>query len=302
DEYDAVFFGSSRVYRAFSPEVFAQELKKENGELRAFNFGVGHMRSHEMNVLIERVLAMKPKRLKYVFIEVMDWTPPILEGESGHERVIAWHTPRETLSACRTVWLTDAPLAEKLEQCRTHLLHFVAHHANYGGGTRWLALHWGRDPRFHQLLADFGKGDGFVPIDQEPGRRFQERREEFLTIDYERFAKEVAAIPAENARAGALDRFNLQAQLDQQRRIDEAGAIPIYVLPNLRWGTPDMNRLYRDGHLDHVLHYNHPLKYPALYDRGHYWDRGHLNREGARIFTTILADDFAAMLESGSGD
>lgn len=292
DDYDVVFFGSSRLLRAFSPREFDRELEERQRTVRSFNFGLEYSRPHEVDALIERILALHPRRLKWVFVEVMDWTPTILERLQFHDRTLDWHTFRQTVSACRSIWRSNLPFDAKQKWIGTHWAQLAAKYTHYGDGCRRLAgpyLSEGRHQTWRRII---DRGRGFISLDQERDQKYLGRRREFLTDDFRIFANQVRQIDATNRESGHLEQFNLPAQRYQQQMIRDAGMTPIFVIPNLRWGTPSLNRLFLDGHLEHGFTFNHPSQYPNLYRRDRYYDRGHLNREGAREFSRLLAERF----------
>jgi hypothetical protein len=296
DEYDLVFFGSSRVLRAFAPNEFDGELTKRKRAVRSFNFGIGHMRAHETDALIERVLALHPQRLKWVLVEVMEWTPTILNRMQNHDRTIDWHTPRQTMSACRSIWRSDRPFDAKLQWIGTHWAHMAAKYTSYGDGYRRFSSPFLSEERHQAWRGVIDRSRGFISLDQERDWRYAGRRREFIEKYFDVFAEQVRQIDSTNREPGHLGRFSLAAQRHQQQAIRDAGVLPIFVIPNLRWGTPSLNRLFQDGHLEHGLTFNHPSKFPNLYRRDRYFDRGHLNRRGAGEFSRLLAKRFDGWL------
>ena len=107
-----------------------------------------------------------------------------------------------------------------------------------------------------------------------------------------RFLKEIEEISARQKQKGDLQHFNIRATQRQQAEIRNAGIQPIYVVPNLRWATPEFQLLRREGVIDNLIALNDPVKFPELYQVEHYFDRGHLNRSGAELFTRELARCF----------
>lgn len=297
EEYDLVFFGSSRIYRAFDPKVFCRELADRGRPLRAMNFGVGAMRPHEVSAVIRRVQATRPARLRWVMVELMHWEPTILDGMSRHPRTIDWHEPRETWSACRTEWLADLPTVERLSRCGTHVARMAQKYTNFGQGPRRVREWLGED-RLQRATRDVvAAGDGFVAVDDQPGPYYDSRRRTFLTKYYDVFLRQIEAIPAGQRRPATLENFDVAATERQQAAIRAAGAEPIYVVPNVRWGTPVLHRLGEEGVIANFIALNDPQSLPELYEPDHYFDRGHLNRRGAEIFSAELARRFADWLE-----
>lgn len=305
DEYDLAFFGSSRVYRAFDPEVFGREMASRGRPLRAFNFGVGPMRPHELNAVIRRALATRSARPRWVMVELVDWEPTFHENMSADPRTIDWHDLRETWSACRTEWLVDRPAGEKVDRpardklirCGTHLSRMAEKYTNWGQGPRRIREWVGDDRLQAPTRRVVAAGDGFVAADDETGPYYESRRRQFLTKYFDVFLRQIEEIPAEQRQPATLEHFNVAATRRQQAAIRAAGAEPIYVVPNLRWGTPVLHRLARDGVVPNFIALNDPEELPELYAAEHYFDRGHLNRRGAEHFSAELARRFADWLE-----
>lgn len=297
DEYDLIFFGSSRTYRAFDPQVFGRESARLGRPVRALNFGIGAMRPHEISALVRRVLASRPARLRWVMIELMHWEPTVLENMTRHPRTTDWHDPCETWSACRTVWLAETTTEKKLARWRTHLERMAVKLTNWGRGPRRVGewLQSGRpEPALMWWMAS---GDGFVAIDDETGRRYATRRREFLTKYWATFHRQIRDLPLGQAQPATLQRFNVTAIRRQQAAVRAAGAEPIYVVPNVRWGTPVLHLLARHGQIDNFIALNDPRALPALYTADNYFDQGHLNRRGARHFSVELARRFAGRVQ-----
>lgn len=70
DKYNAVFIGSSRIYRHIVPSEFDKLMERRGKEIKSYNFGIYSMRSLESYFFLKKILAMEPKNLEYVFIEL----------------------------------------------------------------------------------------------------------------------------------------------------------------------------------------------------------------------------------------
>ena len=292
-DYDAVFIGSSRVYRAFDPIQFETLMSDRGLRLKTYNFGVPGLRPHEMQILLDEIVAAKSARLKYVLIEVMDWYPPILDDLRKSDRTVHWHTLSNTWSAMQTVWQQETPVSTKAEQLLEHADRWLKRATNYGRGLQRIAQ-WNSLPA---QTATLDRQNGFVSTDQERGAYYDRRRASFLKDYRDISLKQIEEIDAKNRKSGSLKSFPLATLLEQQATLKAAGLIPIYVLPNVRWGTPDLHLLKSQGHVDAMLIFNLRAKYPELYVEEHYFDRGHLNAKGARHFTRLLADEFVMLIE-----
>jgi len=290
DEFDFVFFGSSRIYRCFDSKHFDRQVSATGMPMKSYNFAFQYHRPHEMNQLIAAVLASKPKRLKTIAVELMNWNPTILAAMRTHDRTPAWHTLAESISACQTIWRAKEPFEKKIQWWTIHASNCVARWINHGGGTRWIEQHFD-DPKEHtRLLAKMERGNGFVALDAETEEVYAMRFRRFREFFWDIFYKQVLMIPQKNREQGTLRHFNLSAQLAQQTMIQQSGVRALFVIPTVRQGTPVMNQLA--DHLDHFFSYNHPLRWPHLYRRDRYWDRRHMNQLGAKEFSEVFAAEF----------
>ena len=79
DEFDTLFIGSSRVYFQISPAIFDRVTRESGMPTRSFNFGIGGMYLPETGYLLEQILDLKPRNLRWVFIEYDElqtkWSP-----------------------------------------------------------------------------------------------------------------------------------------------------------------------------------------------------------------------------------
>ena len=117
NEFDAVFVGSSRVYRQISPGVFDAQVTAATGRpMRSFNLGAPSMFLPESLFVIDRILAQRPARLRWMFIELDDPKPRLEEHAGLVRREVYWHGlardgaderqhPRaRAASTCSTAW------------------------------------------------------------------------------------------------------------------------------------------------------------------------------------------------------
>jgi lysophospholipase L1-like esterase len=114
--------------------------------------------------------------------------------------------------------------------------------------------------------------------------------------EYRRRQKQLHRLSRRGVRL--LDPLEVQLARRLRRTAAERGVGLIFVIspqlnqrPNLIWAA-------ENGAIDHLLSYNDPIRYQDLYDLEHRWDNGHLNGEGARIFSRYLAADIDSIDEA----
>ena len=109
DAFDAIYFGTSNVYRSFVPAEFDAELARRGHRIRSFNLGVPGMTVFEMDHLIREVLALRSPRLRWVFFEYefgrLDRPNRLLHPEHYYEdNQVFWHTPGRTWDVADITW------------------------------------------------------------------------------------------------------------------------------------------------------------------------------------------------------
>ena len=302
DSYDVVFLGSSRVWRGIVPKTFDGELKRRGFDVRSFNLGMRGTLPHEADELLRRVLAERPARLRWVVMELAEWTPQ--RNDPFTHRAVAWHDPTETLSVLRTSWGADEPLLTRLENVRIDLMQ---------AGARLAALGLGAEAvrhRFEDLTRPPTAEDEEAERYLEYSRRYRgfgrftvsERREgptakhrnEFLANRRE-FEDYVAGLPALNAGPAELDSYNLAALQGQIDRVRRAGLEIAYLIMPSYEAVPRLHRLAEAGYVPHLLAFDDPVAHPELYAVGHRFDPRHLDQDGAELFTTLLAERCAGL-------
>ena len=83
-------------------------------------------------------------------------------------------------------------------------------------------------------------------------------------------------------------------------KIESLGATPIFVTQPALNLQADLVKARRQGLVRHLLRYDDPdeQRCAALFEIENRWDKYHLAESGARIFTEMLARDFAELADS----
>ncbi len=299
EDYDVVFFGSSRIYRGIVPAVFDREMARRGHPVRSFNFGVAGMGGHETSALIRRVLRDPPRRLRWVVVELTDWDASLRPENRFKPRMVAWHDLPETVSAVRTVWDGDEPAAARLGLIGSHLLHLAARTTAAGRGRALLGTLRSGDPPRGRRRDDLGEA-GFAPFSQAayatPSAHPFRRR--FLTMLPE-YRTAVRRLDDANRAPASPDPAAAEALAEQVALIRRAGATPIHLITPTARPTPALYRLAATGRVPWLLAFNDPQRYPELFTVAHRFDAEHLTTDGARLFSIALAERFAWLLDEG---
>ena len=139
--------------------------------------------------------------------------------------------------------------------------------------------------------------DGWLPLDDAQFSR-EEHREKFRGSErQEVYQGDLAARRAETVDerpcAGEASVFFTRLAA----KIEALGATPIFVTQPALNLQEDLVKAHRQGLVEHLLRYDDPdeARTAPLFEIENRWDKFHLAESGARIFTEMLARDFAEL-------
>lgn len=299
DEFDALYIGSSRVFRAFDPTVFDAELAANGVALRSFNFGVGGMRGFEQDYLLRRVLELDPARLEWVFLEGGEWDPEFDYSFNAFSwRSVFWHSPRETLGVLATLWRGSGPVRHRLELAHQHLLLALHRFSSYGQGREVLKNLLGEsaaDRRGRSLSHEaLASGRGFESAEELAAESGLTRDE--IWTDPDNYRRRIEVLAGRSGERAPLDELPLFVQRRQLRLAREHGIELIYVLPPGLEPSPVRRSLHDAGEIPTLFDFNLADSLPQLFDMDHRFDPRHLNRRGAQEFSRAMAREFVRHL------
>ncbi len=297
DDYNALFFGSSRIYSHVVPDVFDTVANAEGVKVNSYNFGIPAMRAIDSAVLVEEVLANPPKNLKWVFFEsILDkGYEPIPNARTS--RVMYWHTWENTRTAADYILTSDESLPEKAVLLTSHLLPFLYQQLNVGRlFNQVLPSEFSEEEQ--QVAAEFTKTEGYYALSDES----DPKRQAFLQSQ-SAYSDQVSALSALQLKSQSnpdseaylsVNKQNLLARVTQA--IEAVGATPIFVEPPSLHMENDFQSAQQLGTIDTLLSYKDPNQFPQLYSIDQRHDADHLNDAGSREFTKLLAEDFSEVI------
>jgi hypothetical protein len=299
DDYDLIFVGSSHFLMGIIPRHFDAEMAARGVSVRSFNFGLPAMRSHETSYVLRKVLGLRPRRLRYVVVEMDLFSPLIHPRHEFNRRVIAWHDLPTTLSVLQSALLADQPAPQTARQLWLHARHFAARGTAVGQGPRLLRALAGPVPSRAREVADLDRWQGYRPAEERLRQGRDDPERERYLAQRQAFERQLRRVADARAKArddgGVLASYNLRALIAQRRSILRAGAVPLYVAHPSALVRSELAEIAR-RQLVAAFFFDDPGLYPELYAPPGRWDRQHLSEEGARRFTSLLAERLAAYL------
>lgn len=293
NDYNMVIFGSSRTFRQVDARLLDEAL--DLGK-RTFNLGAGGTFGLEVLYNAEHFLRSNDLRdLELLMVEIQ--LPQIIDDSN-------MHVPRSKYFLDYERYLCAVDFSAKYYS-RPEAIEYIQNFTN-----SWLeqlfniglvrAQLYGILSRIKVGGTVYDERSGFIPLDDElPRKSYVKRRDEFL--------QNINSYEAE-FRFGIADRQTtirdigtkyLQAHQDLIELGQQQGVRVIFVLlpSGFQLDQQDTQLLYGllpEGAKIDVGSYE---KWPMLYDSNLYFDRGHLNEEGATLLTSILATELRQVLD-----
>ncbi|MDR3405977.1 MAG: hypothetical protein P4L99_26060 [Chthoniobacter sp.] len=302
NEYDALYLGSSRVENNMMPAVFDGTVAQHGIAIRSFNGGISAMYPPQDAYMLDRILASKPPRLRWVFVELQYLQAALPRTNRNTLEQVYWHDwPRFSL-VCQ--WLVGTnkhrhwrdnvwEVVGRLPALGDHALLFARRQTNMGRGVqlleRWVAHE--PAPTMDWELLDKNR-DGWAPAG------IGERRDAQTIASLDEELEQRRQKPPGR---DSTDPVTQKAYDLMVTKIQQAGATPVLVVPpNAARGTYYYPRPERARHLI-ILDFCDPKKYPVLYATENRVDTSHLTPAGAEIFTRLLAERFVEATREGAG-
>ena len=304
DEFDTLFIGSSRVYFQISPAIFDRVTRESGLPTRSFNFGIGGMYLPETSYLLEQILDLKPRNLKWVFIEYDElqtkWSP---ENQTSR-RALYWADWKRVSLLWRK--LTDAGTDAFWRPNREKLRDIVlgqGDEENTRGLLTFYVTQFERNYTNVSRAAD-------VP-NHFLSRDTKERRARYLGVGDDGYIPRGGGMSPSQAAAYERALASAMAQTDSRppsaytahayrqcaQEVRSIRAAPIFLITP---STTEINVAAEGtGLTGVVMAFNNPQAYPNLFRSSVRRDAQHLTKAGAEEFTRIVATNFVELVRAG---
>ncbi len=278
DDFDTVFIGSSRVRHQIAPGIFDRTMREAGLPTRTFNFGISGMVPPEDGYVLELLLGAKPRRLKWVFIELDELQTRRVPEAEGTRRWLYWHDLKRTSLVFGAIREGPGYWAAR-DLLLFHGALFVKNSTNVGRKidfSEWMSRRWKEEARSKTLGRD---GDGYVPL----SRAMPAAEAAVYETDLKNYVTESGS-----RFVSASSEYACRQVAGEVRR---AGAIPIFLITPL---TRQIKLGFRpeSGIANNVMSFNDARAYPQLYRTEMRLDGGHLNSVAAEEFTRLVAENF----------
>jgi hypothetical protein len=273
DRIDVLFLGSSRFYHQIIPAQFDAAV----GSGRSFNFGYDGMWPPESFYLLRQLLALRPARLKWVVIDLMDINTQLDERNNSTLRMAYWHDLAHTRIAFEDILASKFHRDQKFDLLAQHGRLWFSQFLNLGRGADLLNKRLAPKPPRKTPYS----WEGSAGFEAGPNRAMEGKARDGYVVTVERLKKELPGYPVRPVFRDALR--------DLIADVRRTGAEPIFVIAPTINGRENFTEI-PDGAT--VIPLNNPAEHPELFDPARHYDAWHLNEKGAVDFTRILAEKF----------
>lgn len=285
DEFDTLFIGTSRIHHQVSPAVFDATTAQAGRPTHSFNFGVDGMHPPESFFVTGKILALRPRRLRWVFFELegvqIDWW----RAGAQTRRLEYWHDWKETSLVLRRAidprgnspWYVEAFRALMRRRAIALHLQLFAKQFSRAGDVADLMANWNNNAR-PGFVGQLGPGnDGYdSPLPPMPPQRVPA---------YERKLRHEMS----GAHLQFVDPHAERAYREYASRFAAFGARTFFIITPVVTQSPQRFRAPAPGP---IFLFNNAKKFPQLYDPAVRADEGHLTQASADEFTRLLAQQF----------
>jgi hypothetical protein len=297
--FDTLFLGSSFTARQVAPAAFDSTMEELGLPTRSFNLGLAGMLPPEDSYVLERALKDREAPLRFALVECQGLRFGIRRRDHFTSRAVYWHDATRMRALWNRFWAPPSlsiegdagPLSPELDSkhLRRHAEHWLWNTTRMGRGAEELkqALsspkdrQRAREREERQLGPD---GDGYRPAEPQ-------------SLAGEALASYRAQLAAARERGSGLvygDRESQAELLRKKALVESHGGRMVLIAP------PTTGRqlapLPESGLL--FLDFTDPDQFPELFAPEHRKDSGHLNQEGAVIYSRLLAQRLAAALRA----
>ncbi len=298
-KYDIIFAGSSYIYRSIKPKVFCDCLKSLGMEFSAYSMSAPGCYAFEVNHYLNMIIDLpKPKRPRYILINLFDMTPEyvlsVMEQNRFINRMNRYHDLNTTYLNIRTILLTDWGLYKKARVIVEHILHFFCNISNVHAGF-YLFERYELKPREKKLIV---QGCGYEKA--FAGNKLYHK--DFTMEVFENFFKNHKKYLDEfsNNRGGVQpNSADIFFRYTQFREIEKRGIHVIYIVPPVPYNLRNIHALTKMKGFPPTFFLNNVYKYPKLFKYENRYNQGHLNDRGAEYYSKYLAERFFEFLKTG---
>lgn len=286
-KYDAILFGSSRLFRAFNPMIFDSVLAQNN--IKSYNLAAPGITNPEVFYLLDNYIRVSSHKPEYVFLELISFDI-IKKKWNDVPKYFYWERIPYYNFCLQYILNSDDPISLKSKLLWLHTKGFVYKNTRF--------------PQFHSFFDTksqkkyFGEDEqGYLAVEDTRGIG-----DEQIEFRKERFNNQLAALEARTENltyeytlkfdSAWLNQYYYTFLVDLIEKYDTKGIHIVYIIPPRADTFLQEIALLHTLPPDHIIDMGNPSNYPEFYSLEYTFDKSHLNKQGASIFTKKFAQKF----------
>lgn len=294
EDFNTLFIGSSKTGQNIIPSVFDEEVKNLSGlEIKSFNFGSGSIVPPESYYLYENLIKDNKLKLKYVFFELSNISTvskKVIHTTKGKY----WYTPKYYFFSIISLLSSQHSIMNKLAGLKNHTLCYAEQIFNIQfvhDLIEYKKLNSSKLPSYPFL--------GYTaPLQSENKERLAgaiKLQNEFFE-DTTILTKSAQISLRQNFDSDKVKRYNTEhyKKICKIIELSEKHGIKIFFVlhPVIGKRYKQVLPVFKMIDAKYRIELSDAGKYPEFYIAKNSFDGKHLNNNGAKIFTKLLAQKF----------
>lgn len=307
DEFNTAFIGSSHVLRQFDAPLFDSLVSRNGNSVHSFNYGISALAASELFYISDHLLddylgdSLSENKipLKYLFLELSQITFPRYSNLHT-TRMFYWYEWDYYAFTWKAIFNSqNTALPLKLAMAAFHTIGFFDKQLNFGHVNDINNFYMQNEDVSRKLDSLSNNYNGFDP--REKARKKFLKNPVEITLRRTQTSAEQFQKYENNPQL--LNKYNKQFLARINETIDEFsrhGIHTIFVFTPLaeKEEYDEIIPLLNQIDAKHKIEIADSRKYPELYALAHLVDATHLNKKGAEIFTSILAQKFNELISN----
>lgn len=302
DTCNVMFLGASTTLRQVDPLLFDSIVNSSSAGIKSYsyNMGANWMASSELFHIYHGLTEVDSLRPKYVFIELQKIKMPDY-ANFFTTRIKYWYTLDNFLFTVKAAWNSSFPFAYKMAIIIKHVVNYSGALLNLGYVTEALHFKTNYDNLNEKKKFLGPEGRGYIGLSKEemlrdnPGIHFKARQLDTMLVYRRKQISERAFDEFDkNGKNYHLNGYYLHYLQNLIDKAERNGTTLIFYL------NPRMDRAHYAEVLpifaalpaSNKINLSDARQYPEFYIAENSFDITHLNKKGAALYTTALAESF----------
>lgn len=322
DEYNIIFLGASTTHFGVIPKLFDDFIAKEGRDIKSFNLGIQGANVSQLDFYLQKILAIKPAKLKWIFLDcaldlyIVDFPRSLTD--------IYWHTPQKTIESFLLTLESNESWKIKAKKIYVNFQSFIYRWLGIGRVSNWwdekiLNLNLSKTDSLGSLFATSEdkliEEAGYYAIDWrkdfenwkqklfnvEPSNKYQKDLQEELAELQEINQQSMYLVDKNYHLQGIQIIKSIVSRIENYNDFVSEKIEPIFVIPPTLKANYNHSAIIQAcnlGYISTLFAFNKPNIFTNLFQLDRRVDYAHLNHQGAKEYTLSIAEAFSQHLKN----